>query len=171
VGSCLVDIAGAIDGVVTDATLPVIAQITMQGNATGTTISVAGTYVKVAGTTVSNITPQKATVSNGRITLATGNTGETRYLSVTGSVSVYCDTGSHVIKLAIAKNGTVIANTAAMNTTNNSASKQVQVSAQLAILATEGDYFELFVTENEHAESLTCTNLNLMVHQIGSFAG
>jgi hypothetical protein len=58
-----------------------------------------------------------------------------------------------------------------LNTTHNSATKQIQVSAQLAILATEGDYFELFVTENEHAEVLTCTNLNLMVHQIGSFAG
>lgn len=160
VGGCLVDMANAM--------IPVVAQITMQSNATGTTVSVANTFYKVAGTTSSNITPSLATVSNGRITLATGNVGEQRYLAVSGSVSAYCATGSHLMQLAIAKNGTVIANTQAKAITSAQASKQIQLCAQLAILATEGDYFELFVTDDDAGETITCTNFNLMVHQIGS---
>lgn len=170
VGTCLVDIANKLTEIDPRDMIPVFAQVAMNENSTPTPISVAGTYYKIEGTTVDVICSDVTTTQNGRVTVAVG--GESyirRYAVISGNISVSCDTGSHVIHMAVAKNGQIESSVISSTVTNNSPSKESGLSISLLSQIADGDYFELFITEKDHVESLLVTHMSLSITQVSNY--
>lgn len=118
--------------------------LSMQSNATTTTISVAGTYVLVAGTWVVERTSQMTGTTGGRLTY---NGGKDATLPITFSCTVEPASGvNKSISIRVAKNGTTIANST--RTVSADAGAPVNVSAIWQDSLSTNDFIEVFVTNN-----------------------
>lgn len=139
------------------------AYITMNGNATATTISATGTPVKAAGTTTGSSVSQKFDVSTtSNRAVYTGSL--TRLSAVTAIVSLTAGNG-HQVGVYIAKNGTVIDESETYLTTNASGRLE-NGSVQTITLCASGDYFEVFVENNTATANITVEDLSLVVIDI-----
>lgn len=138
-----------------------ISYMTMNGNATATTIGATGTPVKISGTTTSQSITQKFTNTNNR---ATYNGGIVRAFKVTSVISALSGNNNQ-IGLYIAKNGTVLEETEIYATTSGSGraeSIKVQGILQLAT----NDYIELFVENNTATNDITVQDLSTIIEEV-----
>lgn len=133
----------------------------MAGNATATTIAVAGTYYKVLGTTTAN-TLDGFTHTNNRLTYA-GTT--THYFKIIASPISMISAGTNIISsLKLAKNGTVIGYpvTRKINTGADVGACSLSFDVSLAT----NDYIELFVTNETNTSTVTVEDLYLSIVHI-----
>ena len=127
----------------------------MTGNSTATTISVASTPVKVAGITTANAINQKFSHIDNRLTFtgALANTFEVN------SIATFITSNNRDIKLSIAKNGTVIADSSVPVTSDN-AGKAHAVPMQTILEMQTNDYIEIFVQNDTDTNSITVEYLS-----------
>tara|TARA_Y100000361_G_scaffold152325_1_gene171529 strand:+ start:12759 stop:13964 length:1206 start_codon:yes stop_codon:yes gene_type:complete len=130
----------------------------MTGNSTATTISVASTPVKVAGITTANAINQKFSHIDNRLTFtgALANTFEVN------SIATFITSNNRDIKLSIAKNGTVIADSSVPVTSDN-AGKAHAVPMQTILEMQTNDYIEIFVQNDTDTNSITVEYLSTTI--------
>lgn len=121
-------------------------------SAAATSISVSGTYVKVAGTTSTVHTPNHFTHSDNRLTYS-----GTPDIHVHISVDITFTGGAgDVIGFKIAKNGTVV-DASRMRVVANA--QATHVSLQLGQDCSNGDYFEIWVTNDSDTTNITVQDM------------
>jgi hypothetical protein len=132
------------------------ATVSMQGNATATTIGSTATPVKVAGTyTVGDVSAGWTADATGKITF----TGQTSRHIVNAIASFDVASGNNrLISLFIAKNGTVVS-TKMVDTISSGLPRSLAAFANL-ILA-PNDYLEVFVRNETTTDSVTGINVVL----------
>jgi hypothetical protein len=123
------------------------ALMSMQGNATVTTIAVSGTYVLVAGTWVDEGSSQFTFTSGGRLTYIGGKDAR---LPIDFSCSAEPVSGNaKTMAFQLALNGTVIP--ASKRTGSADAGKPAAVAIPWQVTFTTGDFVEIFVTNDTDA--------------------
>ena len=129
----------------------IYAQVTMQGNATATTIATQGTPVKVAGTWVVQTESNFTGNTTGRLTY---NGSTTEVVSATVSITFsHAAGGSDDLAVYIAKNGSVI--TASKLTRAVTGSARGNVSTFFNISMDTSDYLEVFVANDSDTNNIT----------------
>ena len=130
----------------------------MTGNSTATTISVASTPVKVAGITTANAINQKFSHIDNRLTFtgALANTFEVN------AIATFITSNNRDIKLSIAKNGTVIADSSVPVTSDN-AGKAHAVPMQTILEMQTNDYIEIFVQNDTDTDNITVEYLSTTI--------
>ena len=126
-------------------------QVTMQGNATATTIATQGTPVKVAGTWVVQTESNFTGNTTGRLTY-NGLTTEVVSASVSITFS-HAAGGSDDLAVYIAKNGSVI--TASKLTRAVTGSAVGNVGTFFNISMDTSDYLEVFVANDSDTNNIT----------------
>lgn len=129
----------------------IYAQVTMQANATATTIATAGTAVKVAGTWVVQTESNFTGNTTGRLTY---NGGTTEVVSANVSITFqHAGGGTDNLAVYIAKNGSVLAGSkltrAITGTTRGNVGTFFNVSM------TADDYLEVFVANDSDTSDIT----------------
>lgn len=134
--------------------------LSMQGNATATTITTPGTYVKVAGTWVVGPVSQFAGTTGGRLTY---NGIKSIRVPITASISVEPTSGTNkVIALRIAKNGTTIANS--QISVKADSGSPLNMSSPWQETLVPGDYIEVFVTNSSDTTSVLVSRAVLRIN-------
>jgi hypothetical protein len=139
-----------------------VGQMTMQGNATATTIDTIGVAVKAAGaTTLDTDITQKFSHSDNRLTYAGAITRRFK-VSVVASVLASNNTqlGSY-----IAKNGSILTKSEIYTTAdgnNRSENTAVQVITDLA----ENDYIEFFIENDTSTADVTVEDMSVIVEAL-----
>ena len=126
-------------------------QVTMQGNATATTIATQGTPVKVAGTWVVQTESNFTGNTTGRLTY-NGSTTEVVSASVSITFS-HAAGGSDDLAVYIAKNGSVI--TASKLTRAVTSSARGNVGTFFNVSMDTSDYLEVFVANDSDTNNIT----------------
>jgi len=126
-------------------------QVTMQGNATATTIATAGTAVKVAGTWVVQAESNFTGNTTGRLTY-NGSTTEVVSASVSITFS-HAAGGTDDLAVYIAKNGSVI--TASKLTRAVTGSAKGNVGTFFNVSMDNSDYLEVFVANDSGTNNIT----------------
>jgi hypothetical protein len=126
-------------------------QVTMQGNATATTIATAGTAVKVAGTWVVQAESNFTGNTTGRLTYS-GSTTEVVSASVSITFS-HAAGGTDDLAVYIAKNGSVI--TASKLTRAVTGSAKGNVGTFFNVSMDTSDYLEVFVANDSATNNIT----------------
>lgn len=135
--------------------------MTMQNNATATTVASSGVAYKAAGTTTLEALSEKFSHSNNRLTYSGAIRRDFRVL-------VNCtltSTNGNVLGLYIAKNGTVITNSE-QYITANAAGKAEGGSCQTVVELATNDYIEFFVENSSAANDITVEFLSMIVEAI-----
>lgn len=145
-------------GVVNSAS---IGFMTMQANATATTVSVISTYYKVSGTTTLESISQKFSHSSNKLTYDGAITRDFR-INVTATMT---SGNNQELGVRIAKNGTTVSNTTSLNTTSGTG-KAEGASCQGVIELATNDYLEIFVSNNTAATNVTVTYLSVIVEAV-----
>lgn len=140
----------------------VLGQAYMQGNATATTISVAGTFVKAAGTTIAGEL-SKYLHSSNRLTCDA--IIERKFL-VQGVVT-FTSSNNQNIEFGF-YDSTIAGVRTASRITQNTGGAGIAQSIPIndIINHNQGDYLELHVTNNTSTASVTVVSINLMISQI-----
>jgi len=126
-------------------------QVTMQGNATATTIATQGTPVKVAGTWVVQTESNFTGNTTGRLTY---NGSTTEVVSATVSITFsHAAGGSDDLAVYIAKNGSVI--TASKLTRAVTGSNRGNVGTFFSVSMDTSDYLEVFVANDSDTNNIT----------------
>ena len=126
-------------------------QVTMQGNATATTIATQGTPVKVAGTWVVQTESNFTGNTTGRLTY-NGSTTEVVSASVSITFS-HAAGGTDDLAVYIAKNGSVI--TASKLTRAVTSSARGNVGTFFNVSMDTSDYLEVFVANDSDTNNIT----------------
>jgi hypothetical protein len=126
-------------------------QVTMQGNATATTIATQGTPVKVAGTWVVQTESNFTGNTTGRLTY-NGSTTEVVSASVSITFS-HAAGGTDDLAVYIAKNGSVI--TASKLTRAVTGSARGNVGTFFNVSMDTSDYLEVFVANDSDTNNIT----------------
>ena len=126
-------------------------QVTMQGNATATTIATQGTPVKVAGTWVVQTESNFTGNTTGRLTY-NGSTTEVVSASVSITFS-HAAGGTDDLAVYIAKNGSVI--TASKLTRAVTGSARGNVGTFFNVSMATSDYLEVFVANDSDINNIT----------------
>ncbi len=126
-------------------------QVTMQGNATATTIATQGTPVKVAGTWVVQTESNFTGNTTGRLTY-NGSTTEVVSASVSITFS-HAAGGTDDLAVYIAKNGSVI--TASKLTRAVTGSSRGNVGTFFNVSMSASDYLEVFVANDSDTNNIT----------------
>ena len=126
-------------------------QVTMQGNATATTIATQGTPVKVAGTWVVQTESNFTGNTTGRLTY-NGSTTEVVSASVSITFS-HAAGGTDDLAVYIAKNGSVI--TASKLTRAVTGSARGNVGTFFNVSMDPSDYLEVFVANDSDTNNIT----------------
>ncbi len=129
----------------------IYAQVTMQGNATATTIATQGTPVKVAGTWVVQTESNFTGNTTGRLTY-NGSTTEVVSASVSITFS-HAAGGTDDLAVYIAKNGSVI--TASKLTRAVTGSARGNVGTFFNVSMDNSDYLEVFVANDSDTNNIT----------------
>lgn len=129
--------------------------VTMQGNATATTISGSAAPVLASGTWAVGDTENFSASTGGRLTY-TG--AETLKLNVDASVTFRRAVGSGTIdvSVALAKNGSVFS--ASSRVTSCSDSVKASVSMPYSVEMAQNDYVELYVANEDTDDDITVTD-------------
>lgn len=128
--------------------------LTMSGNTTATTISVAGTPVLTAGTWTAGSTDNFTASTGGRLTY-TG--AETLDMTIDASITFRSASANEVdAAVTLYKNGS--AASTSKRITSCSGSVQGSVSMPYHIEMAQNDYLELFVSNEDTTDNLTVTS-------------
>lgn len=135
--------------------------MTLNGNATATSIATQGVAVKAAGTTALQAITQKFSHTSNRLTYAGAIT---RDFKITVSASITSG-NNNVIGNYIAKNGTVVANSEIYITTN-AGGRAENVTIQTVVSLATDDYVEFFVENDTGTTNITVTDMAFIVEAL-----
>lgn len=136
--------------------------MTMQANATATTVGASSTDYKVSGTTTLESISQKFTMpTDNRLTYGGAITRDFRVL-VTAALE---SSNNNVLGIYIAKNGTVLTNSSNFSTTSGTGKADNNISQTVVELATN-DYLEVFISNETGANNITATYMSMIVEAI-----
>ena len=135
--------------------------MTMQANATATTVAATSTYYKVAGTTTLEAISQKFSHSSNRLTYDGAITRDFR-VTVTATAT---SGNNNEIGMRIAKNGTTLTNSTGITTTSGTGKAENAISQSVVQLATN-DYVEIFVSNETATNNITVTYLSVIVEAL-----
>jgi hypothetical protein len=135
--------------------------MTMQANATATTVSATSTYYKIAGTTTLESISQKFTHSSNRLTYVGEITRDFR-VNVTATMT---SGNNQELGVRIAKNGTTVSNTTSLNTTSGTGKAEGAACQGVIQLATN-DYLEIFVSNETAIANITATYLSVIAEAV-----
>lgn len=141
----------------------VIGQMYMQGNATATTIGVAGTFVKVAGTTISSELSKYLMPLTNRLTcdaIVRRKFLVQCVLSFTSSNNQNIEFGFFDSTIS----GVRVPSRIVQNTGGAGIATTVPLNA--VINHAQGDYLELWVTNNTSTAAVTVVSINILISQI-----
>lgn len=128
--------------------------LSMTGNATATTIGVAGTFYLVAGTWTVQRDSQFTGTAAGRLTY---NGGRSTIVPISASVSVAPSSGTNKnIRVVIAKNGSPI--TASRAQVNTDAGVPLSMTCIWQLELAPSDYVEVFVTNSTDTVSVVVSD-------------
>lgn len=128
--------------------------MTLNGNATATSISTQGVPVKASGATTLQAISQKFSHSDNRLTYSGAITRSFK-VTVTASVS---SGANNVIGNYVAKNGTVVANSE-IYITANSGGRAENVAIQTVVELAQNDFVEFFVENDSGTSNITVTDM------------
>jgi hypothetical protein len=129
-------------------------QVTMQGNATATTIATQGTAVKVAGTWVAQIESNFTGNTTGRLTY---NGSSTEVVSASVSITFsHSGGGTDDLAVYIAKNGSVITASKLVRAVTGAAKGNVGTFFNISMSAQ--DYLEVFVANDSDTSDITVSD-------------
>jgi hypothetical protein len=133
-------------------------EVTMDDNATNTTISIQDTAVLVAGTTVAGVTSSNVTASTaGRLTYTAATA---RDFKVTATIShTKIGAGSQQFEFFIAKNGTIETKTRQATSFANTALGPTSLSGIINLA--QNDYVEVFVANTGSTDDVRINNIQL----------
>lgn len=136
----------------------------MQNNATATTIVTQGTYVKMAGTTTVGVgnSPKWTTPVNNRLTYVGAITTE---FVVTVVGNVQSTANNLTLGVAIAENGTVQTESR-ISVRSATANQPVAFALQDIVQVAPNDFIEIFVTNESGTQTVTVTDLNVIIQKI-----
>lgn len=134
----------------------------MNGNATATTIGVAGVAVKVAGTTTSGSLTQKFSNAVTNRAEYTGAVTRTFQIDVLAAVT---SGNNKVIALYVAENGTTQPQSVGRATTNAGGRAESMASSGVFELVTN-DYLEVWVANETDTTSVTVEDLHVLVTEV-----
>lgn len=134
------------------------AAVSMEANATATTIAATATPVKVAGTfVVGDVSTGWTAATDGKIT----HTGPAGRHIVNAIATIDTSSGSnHLVSLYIAKNGTVIST---KMTDTVSAGQPRAIATFINLVLNTNDYLEMYVRNQSTTNSLIVINAALSV--------
>lgn len=135
------------------------ALVSLSGNATETVISTAGVHVKAAGTWVCEREAKFTCDTTGRITYD-GERDITLPIDIVATVEAASGTNKD-IEIALAKNGTVVANSVKTNRVSAADPKNTTVLWQDQL--SENDYLEVFVSNETDTTNLIVKDAILRV--------
>lgn len=135
--------------------------MTMQANATATTVAATSTYYKAAGTTTLESISQKFSHASNQLTYTGAITRDFR-ITVTATMT---SGNNNELGLRIAKNGTTVSNTTSLNTTSGTGKAEGAVCQGVIQLATN-DYIEVFVSNQTAVTDITVTYLSVIAEAI-----
>lgn len=138
-----------------------IGAMSWTGNATVTTIGSAGVPVKIAVTSTANALNQRFTHTNNRLTY-TSAIALTFYIGVTASLE---SGNNNQVDLLIYKNGVLIPGGIAAATTSGSGRAE-GIAVQCVVELQQGDYIEVWTSNNTAANDITCTDANAITRSI-----
>ena len=130
----------------------------MTGNATETAVSVQGTYYKIAGVTLAGSIVEKFTLTDNRATYVGALTTD---FKVDGIAAVTSG-NNRVISIAVAKNGSIVAASAASSTTN-SGGRSEGIHTQTIVQLTSGDYIEIWGANTTNTDDFTGESLSTII--------
>ena len=130
----------------------------MEGNATATTIAVAGTYYKIAGTTTASLA-DLFTHTNNKLTY---NGLTTKKVVIDFSASVTCATAAQDFGIMIAHQGSTVAGTKITGKLLV-AGDPVVISGNATLTLAPGEYVEVFATNVTDTNALTVKDLQLAI--------
>ena len=139
-------------------------QMYMQNNATSTVISTSSTFVKVAGVTLPSLDNAKYTHSNNRLTNDAVRTRKylvQASLSFTSGNSNECEFGFYDSTLLDIRTPSRTRSTA------NSSGRAENVSMMCVVNHMQGDYIEIWATNNSTTNNITVEDLNVVITQLG----
>ncbi len=129
-------------------------QVTMQGNATATTIATQGTAVKVAGTWAAQIESNFTGNTTGRLTY---NGSSTEVVSASVSITFsHSGGGTDDLAVYIAKNGSVITASKLVRAVTGAAKGNVGTFFNISMSAQ--DYLEVFVANDSDTSDITVSD-------------
>jgi hypothetical protein len=139
-----------------------IAEYSMSGNATATSLTNAATFYKIAGTTTAGSYISGFSLSNNRATLTSAVLGMFR---VSASLTLF-DGNNQTLAVRIAKNGTTISTSEIrLDTGGHTGTLNVFCQTVTELLPTE--YIEVFIANvNNPTTSVTVTDLNVIVERL-----
>lgn len=139
-------------------------QMFMQNNATATVIATSGTFVKVAGVTTASADNAKYLHANNRLTNDAVRTRKyliQASLSFTSGNSNECEFGFFDSELG------AIRTPSRTRSTANSSGRAENVSMMCVVNHMQGDYIEVWATNNSTPNNITVEDLNVTITQIG----
>jgi len=131
-------------------------------SSTPTTIAVMGTYYKILGTTVDTATYNFHSSGDNRL-ICDDLVSKMYLVSINISASIALLTA--VCGFTIAKNGTAITSSSILNTVGTATSLG-NVSLQILVDLIKDDYIEVYISNTTGTDSITVTNMNLVITQI-----
>lgn len=136
----------------------------MQNNATATTVGTINTWVKAAGTTTVGLgnSPKWTTAVTNRLTYAGSVTTEF-VITVVGSV--FSTAANLSLGVGIAENGAIQLESA-VTVRAPTASVPFAFSVQDIIQVTTGDYFEVFVRNESGTQTVTLSDVNVIIQKV-----
>ena len=131
-------------------------KISMNGNATATTIGSAGTFVKVAGTTVAGGNGHLTTEGTANRITYTGP--ENRHFTAMVTVTFKVSAVNQVVSGKLAKNGVVLDDTLVTTLLKASGDEISMICVGDAVLA-ENDYLEYWITNETNTNDITIVDM------------
>ena len=139
-------------------------QLFMQNNATATVIATSGTFVKVAGVTTASADNAKYLHANNRLTNDAVRTRKyliQASLSFTSGNSNECEFGFFDSELG------AIRTPSRTRSTANSSGRAENVSMMCVVNHMQGDYIEVWATNNSTTNNITVEDLNVTITEVG----
>jgi hypothetical protein len=138
-----------------------LGQMYMINNTTNTPIATLNTFVKANGTTTANSLNQKFTHTSNKLTYVGSQTASFK-IYVSGAIAS-SGTNDNLI-VAIGKNGTV-GTSSQMSVRTITGSQAVNFGTQDIYQLSTNDYIEFFLTNASTTNSLTLSDLNLIIER------
>lgn len=138
-------------------------QLYMQNNATATVISATNTFYKVAGTTTPSTDNAKYSHSNNRLTNSANISRKYLIqcvLSFTSGSTHVCEFGFYDSKLG------AVRTPSRTKATSNAGGRAENVSFACVVSHSNGDYLEIWCSNNTSAQNLTVTDMNFVITEI-----
>lgn len=141
---------------------PAAGGMSMEGNATATTIAIANTWYKVAGTTVADADPAFFNMSLDNRLLYDDTVP--RHMHISGALTITCGTNNQIGEVCIFKNGVKVDGSVSEFKCIASGDP-IPVPLSATVHMNDTDFIEIYIKNETAANDMTVTYMN--THVVG----